>query len=82
MGFNEVLPVFDTISRALSGTVSNISTILAWIGIILITVVIGYYLVIGILKAAKALLNMKVKYLGVLTLLLGLIFIAIAMVLP
>lgn len=82
MGFNEVLPVFDTISKVLLNTKSNISTTLAWIGVILITMVISYYLVTGVFKAIKALLNMKVKYLGVVTLLLGLVFIAIAIVLP
>ncbi|MEM4513261.1 MAG: hypothetical protein QXZ41_01970 [Ignisphaera sp.] len=82
MGFNEVLPVFDTIAKALFNNTSSISSTLAWIGVVLIIIVIGYYLLTGVFKAVKAFLNIKVKYLGVLTLLLGLVFIVIAIILP
>lgn len=82
MGFEEVLSIFKSVARAMYNTSSGISSILAWIGVILVAIVIVYYAFTGITKAIKAFLHMKVRYLGIFTLVLGLTLIAIAIILP
>ncbi|MEM1542209.1 MAG: hypothetical protein QW101_05245 [Ignisphaera sp.] len=78
MGFEEVVQIFSSIANKLSGMTTGTAHTLAWMGIILIVIVIVYYLVVGLVKVGKAFLNMRVKYLGVFVLLLGLALITIA----
>lgn len=82
MGFEEVSRTFQSIANILSGTKPGVSSMIAWIGIILIAIVIIYYLTVGFTRAIKAFLNMKVRYVGIFTLLLGVLLIVLAIVLP
>lgn len=82
LGFEEVLSIFRSIAKASYNMSSSMSSIIAWIGIILVAIVVVYYIAVGITKAVKAFLHMRVKYLGIFTLLLGVALIAIAMILP
>lgn len=82
MALNDVLTVLEKITKVLTSGLTGASSTLTWLGITLIAIVIGYYIVLGLVKAAKAFLNMKVKYLSIFALLLGIIFIAVALVLP
>ncbi len=75
---NELATVFTNFISGLNG----ISRVIAWIGIGLIAIVIIYYLLIGITYLAKAFIHMKVKYLGPMLLLLGLLLLTIAIIIP
>jgi predicted transporter len=82
MALDDVVGVFSRVANLLYSKSLGVSNIFAWIGIILISIVVGYYIVFGIVKAIKMFLNMKIKYIGVITLMLGLIFITLAILLP
>jgi len=82
MALDDVVGVFSRVANLLYSKSLGVSNIFAWIGIILISIVVGYYIVSGIVKAIKMFLNMKIKYIGVITLMLGLIFITLAILLP
>lgn len=82
MALNDVVAVFDKIAKLLHSGSANISNILAWLGVVLIIIVVSYYIVYGITKAVKVFLNMKTKYLGIFALLLGAMFIVLAVILP
>ncbi|MEM0490616.1 MAG: hypothetical protein QXH73_05310 [Ignisphaera sp.] len=78
MGVEEVVQIFSSIANKLSGMTTGTAYTLAWIGIILIAIVVMYYLIVALVKVSKAFLNMRVKYLGIFVLLLGLALITIA----
>jgi hypothetical protein len=75
---NNVLGHFTVLFR--SG--SSVAGIFAWIGIILIAIVLIYYISVGFVKLTKAFLRMKVKYLGLVLMIVGIIFIALSIVIP
>ncbi|MEL9939511.1 MAG: hypothetical protein QW348_01130 [Ignisphaera sp.] len=81
MGLEELIGVFNHFALLINGS-STIAKVFAWIGIILISIVAVYYLVIGIVKLAKAFWRMHVRYLGLVVLMLGIVFIAISLILP
>lgn len=81
MGLNELSSVLNYFT-ALVRSSSDIARAFAWIGVILIAIVIVYYISIGIIRLGRAFLRMKVKYLGPVLLLLGVLFIAISIIIP
>ncbi|ADM27983.1 hypothetical protein Igag_1177 [Ignisphaera aggregans DSM 17230] len=81
MGLSVLSEIATASTNFISG-LSGISRVMAWIGIGLIAIVITYYLFIGIVRLAKAFVNMKVKYLGLVLLLFGLVLLTIAMIIP
>ena len=78
--------------EALSGILSHFSVVLnsgsvlarvfAWLGVVLIGIVIIYYVIVGLVKLFKAFWRMNVKYLGLVLFMLGIMFIAISLILP
>lgn len=84
MGIHEVGQVVHELQSRIASLSIGIdgARVLAWIGILLIALVVLYYIVIGVTKAVKAFLNMRVKYLGLLLLTLGVACLGLAMVLP
>lgn|GEM_PF-3537463 len=82
MGFEEVTSVLSALKEALFSVPINVSSIFAWAGVILIMLVVSYYIVMGMVKAAKIILNMKASYFGIFTLVLGIMFLAIALLAP
>jgi len=75
---NNVLGHFIVLFRSSS----SVAGIFAWIGIILIAIVLIYYISLGFVKLTKAFLRMKVKYLGLVLMITGIIFIALSIVIP
>jgi len=79
------LSILDEIATTFTHFISGFNGVaraLAWIGIGLIAMVIIYYLFIGIVRLAKAFVNMRVKYLGLVLLLFGLVLLTIAIIIP
>ena len=75
---SEILKHFSLIANGSS----SIAKLFAWIGITLIAIVILYYVFVGLVKLFKAFWRLNVKYLGFVLLMLGIVFITIALVIP
>lgn len=81
MGLEELNSVLNHFA-ILYGSSSNIAKIFAWIGIILVAIVLLYYISVGFVRLTKAFLGMRVKYLGIVLLALGAVFITLSIVIP
>ena len=81
MGLEELAEVFNHFTLLINSG-SAVAKAFAWIGITLIAIVTVYYLATGIVKLAKAFWRMNVRYLGLVVLMLGIVFIAISLIIP
>ncbi|MEM0026574.1 MAG: hypothetical protein QXT53_01385 [Ignisphaera sp.] len=79
MGLEELTDVLNHFTLLINNS-SNIAKMFAWIGVVLVMIVTVYYLSVGIAKLAKAFWKMNVKYLGLVVLMLGIIFITISLI--
>lgn len=61
---------------------SDLAKMFAWIGMILIAIVLIYYISAGLVKLTKAFLGMKVKYVGLVLLTLGAVFVTLSIIIP
>ncbi|MCC6045538.1 MAG: hypothetical protein LM572_02030 [Ignisphaera sp.] len=75
---SEILSHFSVVLN--SGSV--LARVFAWLGVVLIGIVIIYYVTVGLVKLFKAFWRMNVKYLGLVLFMLGIMFIAISLILP
>jgi hypothetical protein len=82
MALSDVITIFNKVTNAIHGGFQGASSVFAWIGVILIAMVLLYYAVYGIVKMIKLFLNLKIKYLGMIIFMLGIVFIVLAMILP
>ncbi|MDK6028411.1 hypothetical protein QPL79_03415 [Ignisphaera sp. 4213-co] len=82
MGLEELSEVFNHFTVLFSNGNNVIAKTFAWIGIVLIVLVALYYLAVGVTKLAKAFWRMNVKYLGLVLLMLGIVFVAISLIIP
>ncbi len=81
MGLEELNSVLSHFILLFRGG-SDIAKIFAWIGIVLIAIVLIYYISLGFIKLTKAFLGMKVKYLGLVLLTIGAVFITLSIIIP
>lgn len=81
MGLEELNNVLSYFTPLLRGS-SDIARMFAWIGVVLIAIVLIYYISLSFIKLAKAFLGMKVKYLGLVLLTVGVIFITLSIIIP
>jgi hypothetical protein len=75
---SEILSHFSVVLN--SGSI--LARVFAWLGVVLIGIVIIYYVTVGLVKLFKAFWRMNVKYLGLVLFMLGIMFIAISLILP
>jgi hypothetical protein len=75
---SEILSHFSVVLN--SGSV--LARVFAWLGVVLIGIVIIYYVTVGLVKLFKAFWRMNVKYLGLVLFMLGIMFIVISLILP
>jgi len=81
MGVEALSEILSHLSVVLNSG-SILAKVFAWLGVVLIGIVIIYYVTVGLVKLFKAFWRMNVKYLGLVLFMLGIMFIAISLILP
>ena len=82
MALSDVVNVIKGIIGGFSINTSSLATTLALAGLIILGLLAATYFIMGLIKLGKAIWNMKVKEFILMMVVLGVAFIAVAIVIP
>jgi len=82
MALEDVISVVKGIIGGFNINTSSLASTLALVGLIILGILAASYLVMGLIKLGKTIWNMKVKEFVLMMVILGAVFIAIAMIIP
>ncbi|RLG83184.1 MAG: hypothetical protein DRO18_08115 [Thermoprotei archaeon] len=82
MALEDVIGVIEGIIGGFNINTSSLASTLAMVGLIILGILAASYLVMGLIKLGKTIWNMKVKEFVLMMVILGAVFIAIAMIIP